>query len=182
MNPDNPISAKEIVNDYSLLELERIFREYGEFREYKKAASLIVNQRKSKRFESGIELGELFSKNFPRYKTHPATQIFQAIRMEVNDELGELKKLLDYAGNLKEGIIAIISFHSLEDRLVKQAFKSWEKNCICDPDAMRCTCGNHHAKGKNLTKKPIIPSPEEIKQNSRSRSAKLRVFKMDSTG
>lgn len=114
-------------------------------------------------------------------KIHPATLLMQAIRIEVNDELGELKGLLETIkeSKLPKAKIAIISFHSLEDRIVKQTFSSWAKSCICDPQAMRCTCGNNHALGKVLTKKPITATNEELKQNPRSRSAKLRVFQMD---
>lgn len=176
MDVRQPLTAKTVINDYTPLELERIFKDYGEFREYKKAAALITEARKQKRFESGIELAELFSRHFSRYKTHPATQIFQAIRMEVNGELKELESLLLVAGQLTEGYLSVISFHSLEDRLVKNACKSWEKSCICPPEVMRCECGNNHRKGRTLTKKPILPAPDEIAANSRSRSAKLRIF------
>jgi 16S rRNA (cytosine1402-N4)-methyltransferase len=114
-------------------------------------------------------------------KIHPATLLMQAIRIEVNDELGELKNLLKNLEDAKlpNAKIAIISFHSLEDRIVKQTFASWAKSCICDAQAMRCTCGNNHSLGKVLTKKPLTADADELKQNPRSRSAKLRVFQMD---
>ena len=113
-----------------------------------------------------------------------AALAFQAIRIEVNDELGELKKLLDLIEKKSRDLIltnanvAIISFHSLEDRIVKTRFKQWEKNCICPSGIMRCECGNDHSLGKILTKSPLIASAEELAQNSRAASAKLRIFKI----
>jgi len=107
---------------------------------------------------------------------------FQAIRIEVNNELGEIERLLDTLeikakkGELLGSIVSLITFHSLEDRLVKNRFKQWATSCICDPHAMRCTCGNSHELGKLLTRKPITASKEELRQNPRSRSAKLRTF------
>jgi len=112
-------------------------------------------------------------------KIHPATLMFQAIRIEVNNELGEIEGLLDAieAKHYKGEVVSLITFHSLEDRLVKNRFKIWSLNCICDPQAMRCTCGKNHALGKALSRKPITASKEELKINPRSRSAKLRSFK-----
>ena len=105
----------------------------------------------------------------------------QAIRIEVNDELGELKSLLCSLENarLKEARIAIISFHSLEDRIVKQKFKKWSESCICPKEAFRCGCGNNHSLGKILTRKPLIAREDELQENIRSRSAKMRIFQMD---
>ena len=113
-------------------------------------------------------------------KIHPATLLMQAIRIEVNDELGELKSLLQtiHDSNFVDTKVAIISFHSLEDRIVKQTFTSWTKNCICPPEAMRCECSKDYALGKILSKKPIIATNEELKENVRSRSAKMRVFQI----
>ncbi|QFR49614.1 16S rRNA (cytosine(1402)-N(4))-methyltransferase RsmH [Sulfurimonas lithotrophica] len=179
MDKDAPLSAGEVVNNYSKFELENILREYGELRNYKKIADVIV---KNRPFNSAKELSECVKPFMPRgKKIHPATLLMQAIRIEVNDELGELKALLDTIkeARLPNAKIAIISFHSLEDRIVKQTFATWAKSCICDPQAMRCTCGNNHALGKILTKKPITAAEDELKQNPRSRSAKLRVFQMD---
>jgi 16S rRNA (cytosine1402-N4)-methyltransferase len=104
----------------------------------------------------------------------------QAIRIEVNDELGELKSLLDSLSNagLNSARIAIISFHSLEDRIVKQEFLKWKNSCICPSEAFRCECGNNHSLGKILTKKPLMAKDDELKENVRSRSAKMRVFQM----
>ena len=176
MNQNQSLDASTVINSYSQLELENIFKEYGEIREYKKIASLIVQNRP---FYSAKELAEFFYNKLPKGKIHPATLIFQAIRIEVNDELGVLDRLFKSMeeAKLKDCIVAIISFHSLEDRVVKNYFKKWSENCICPKDAFRCECGKNHALGKIITKKPIIATNIEIKQNPRSRSAKLRVFR-----
>ena len=176
MNQNQSLDASTVINSYSQLELENIFKDYGEIREYKKIASLIVQNRP---FYSAKELAEFFYNKLPKGKIHPATLIFQAIRIEVNDELGVLDRLFKSMeeAKLKDCIVAIISFHSLEDRVVKNYFKKWSENCICPKDAFRCECGKNHALGKIITKKPIIATNFEIKQNPRSRSAKLRVFR-----
>ncbi|MCT7495270.1 16S rRNA (cytosine(1402)-N(4))-methyltransferase RsmH [Aliarcobacter cryaerophilus] len=176
MNQNQSLDASTVINSYSQLELENIFKEYGEIREYKKIASLIVQNRP---FYSAKELAEFFYNKLPKGKIHPATLIFQAIRIEVNDELGVLDRLFKSMeeAKLKDCIVAIISFHSLEDKVVKNYFKKWSENCICPKDAFRCECGKNHALGKIITKKPIIATNFEIKQNPRSRSAKLRVFR-----
>jgi 16S rRNA (cytosine1402-N4)-methyltransferase len=176
MNQNQSLDASTVINSYSQVELENIFKDYGEIREYKKIASLIVQNRP---FYSAKELAEFFYNKLPKGKIHPATLIFQAIRIEVNDELGVLDRLFKSMeeAKLKDCIVAIISFHSLEDRVVKNYFKKWSENCICPKDAFRCECGKNHALGKIITKKPIIATNFEIKQNPRSRSAKLRVFR-----
>ncbi|MCT7470158.1 16S rRNA (cytosine(1402)-N(4))-methyltransferase RsmH [Aliarcobacter cryaerophilus] len=176
MNQNQSLDASTVINSYSQVELENIFKEYGEIREYKKIASLIVQNRP---FYSAKELAEFFYNKLPKGKIHPATLIFQAIRIEVNDELGVLDRLFKSMeeAKLKDCIVAIISFHSLEDRVVKNYFKKWSEDCICPKDAFRCECGKNHALGKIITKKPIIATNIEIKQNPRSRSAKLRVFR-----
>ncbi|MGH2277718.1 16S rRNA (cytosine(1402)-N(4))-methyltransferase RsmH [Aliarcobacter sp. ERUVET-7] len=176
MNQNQSLDASTVINSYSQVELENIFKEYGEIREYKKIASLIVQNRP---FYSAKELAEFFYNKLPKGKIHPATLIFQAIRIEVNDELGVLDRLFKSMeeAKLKDCIVAIISFHSLEDRVVKNYFKKWSENCICPKDAFRCECRKNHALGKIITKKPIIATNFEIKQNPRSRSAKLRVFR-----
>ncbi|MGJ0309541.1 16S rRNA (cytosine(1402)-N(4))-methyltransferase RsmH [Aliarcobacter cryaerophilus] len=176
MNQNQSLDASTVINSYSQVELENIFKEYGEIREYKKIASLIVQNRP---FYSAKELAEFFYNKLPKGKIHPATLIFQAIRIEVNDELGVLDRLFKSMeeAKLKDCIVAIISFHSLEDRVVKNYFKKWSENCICPKDAFRCECAKNHALGKIITKKPIIATNFEIKQNPRSRSAKLRVFR-----
>ncbi|RXK14181.1 16S rRNA (cytosine(1402)-N(4))-methyltransferase [Halarcobacter mediterraneus] len=178
MNQDQTLDASTVVNTYSQFDLERVLKEYGEVREYKKVASLIVNNRP---FSSAKQLSDLLLKKMYKGKIHPATLPFQGIRIEVNDELGVLERLFDSIekAKFKDCTIAIISFHSLEDRIVKNYFKKWSKSCICPSDAFRCTCGNNHSLGKIITRKPIIPTKEEIKQNPRSRSSKLRIFKFD---
>jgi 16S rRNA (cytosine1402-N4)-methyltransferase len=179
MDKDAPLSASNVVNEYSKNDLEMILREYGEMRNYKKLASVIMQNRP---FHSAKELSEKLNPYLPKgKKIHPATLLMQAIRIEVNDELGELKNLLQALEDAKlpDAKVAIISFHSLEDRIVKQTFAVWAKSCICPPQAMRCECGNNHNLGKILTKKPLTAQSDELKSNARSRSAKLRVFQMD---
>lgn len=179
MDKDSNLTANEVVNNYSKVELENILKEYGELRNYKKIADIIV---KNRPFSSAKDLSDCLKPHMPRgKKIHPATLLMQAIRIEVNNELGELKGLLDSIkeAKLPNAKIAIISFHSLEDRIVKQNFATWAKSCICPPEVMRCTCGNDHSIGKVITKKPLTASDEELKENPRSRSAKLRVFQMD---
>ncbi len=178
MDNDAALTAREVVNTYSQKELENILLEYGELRNYKKIASKIMQNRP---FTSAKELSDTLKPDMPHgKKIHPATLLMQAIRIEVNDELGELKSLLQ---SLKEAAftdarIAIISFHSLEDRIVKQTFSKWVKSCICPAEAFRCECGNNHQVGKVISKKPIMAQADELKENVRSRSAKMRVFKM----
>ena len=178
MDTNSELSAFEVVNSYSKAELEHIFKEYGEVAEYKKVASLIIQNRP---INSAKELSSLLERNMHKGKLHPATLPFQAIRIEVNNELGVLEELFESLEkqNLKDCIVAIISFHSLEDRIVKNYFKKWSQSCICPPNVFRCECGNNHKKGKIFTKKPIIPTNEEIKRNPRSRSSKMRIFKFD---
>ncbi|RAX58591.1 16S rRNA (cytosine(1402)-N(4))-methyltransferase [Helicobacter monodelphidis] len=177
MNQKNRLTAKEVINRYSREELEKIFREYGEVREAKKLASLIAESRKKQPFESAKQLADFIQKHsFSKGGIHPATLPFQAIRIEVNQELEQLKMLLDVA-KCKTDILIVISFHSLEDRLVKQAFKTFTKDCICPDNFMYCECGGGHALGEILTKKPIVPTLKEIQKNPRSRSSKMRVFR-----
>lgn len=178
MDKSANLTAYDVVNYYSLEELEKIFKEYGEIREYKKVARVIVEERKREKIDSALKLSSLLERHLKKTKLHPATLAFQAIRIEVNDELGELSRLLEFLSNrpFKRAKVAIISFHSLEDRIVKTTFKEWTKSCICPPEAFKCECGDNHAKGKVLTKKPIIPTNAEIKSNPRSRSSKMRVF------
>lgn len=180
MDQDSTLTAYEIVNNYSQDKLEYILDAYGEVKQYKKLASAIISQRSSKTIESAKELSQIAIDTLGTYgKIHPATLMFQAIRIEVNDELAEIEALLDAleSKHNKGEIVALISFHSLEDRLVKNRFKKWSKKCICDADAMRCTCGKNHEIGKAISSKPIIAKKDELKVNSRSRSAKLRVFR-----
>jgi len=178
MNKDAPLSASNVINEYSKNELEKILLEYGELRNYKKIADVIVQNRP---FTSAKELSESLKPYMPRgKKIHPATLLMQAIRIEVNDELGELKSLLKNIEDVKlsQAKVAIISFHSLEDRIVKKEFAKWSKSCICPSEAFRCSCGNNHQLGRVLTKKPIMAQEDELKENARSRSAKMRLFQM----
>ena len=178
MDPTQSLSAYDIVNGYDQKRLEEIFKNYGEVREYKKAADLIVRARMKKPFESARELADFLAKHLHARKIHPATLVFQAIRIEVNDELGELKRLLQSIRdlNLSNITVAIISFHSLEDRIVKQTFRAWSQRCICPKEAMRCVCGGDHAYGRIITRNPITAGEKELEQNPRARSAKLRIF------
>ena len=178
MDEGAELTAAHVVNEYSVAELERVILEYGELRNYKKIALAIVANRP---FSSAKELSKAVNPHMPKGKNiNPATLLMQAIRIEVNDELGELKSLLQSIEEAKftHAKIAIISFHSLEDRIVKQVFSKWAKSCICPDEAMRCTCGNNHSLGKILTRKPIMAKDDELKENPRSRSAKMRVFEM----
>ncbi len=176
MDLESELNAQKVINSYSVVALEKIFKDYGEIKEYKKIAHHIVERRAKKPFKDAKDLSDFLSSLSKNKKIHPATLVFQAIRIEVNHELEELKEFLQDARNLKGAILCVISFHSLEDALVKNAFKDYAKNCICDALSFKCTCSNNHALGEILTKKPITPSPEEIKRNRRSRSAKMRAF------
>ena len=180
MDASAPLSAFEVVNTYSKEKLEYIFNVYGEVRSYRKLASAIVNARAQKPIQSAKELTRIIMQVIPSGgKIHPATLPFQAIRIEVNNELGEIEGLLDAieAKHYPGEVVSLITFHSLEDRLVKNRFKKWSTACICDPHAIRCTCGKNHALGKPLSRKPVTASKEELKFNPRSRSAKLRSFR-----
>jgi len=176
MDQTSDFSAYDVVNGYCLDDLERILKEYGEIREYKKMASLIV---KNRPIESAKELSSLIAKNFRSRKIHPATLAFQAIRIEVNSELDELSNLLKNLKNLNISnlLVAIITFHSLEDKIVKRAFKEWSQKCICPKEYIKCICGSNNSLGSIITKKPIIPKGAEIARNRRARSSKLRAFR-----
>ena len=185
MDAHAALSAYEVVNEYSKEKLEYIFDTYGEVRSYRKLAAAVVEARAKAPIESAKALSEVAKEVIPPGgKIHPATLMFQAIRIEVNNELGEIEGLLDAieAKHYKGEVVSLITFHSLEDRLVKNRFKKWSMNCICDPQAMRCTCGKNHALGKALSRKPITASKEELKINPRSRSAKLRSFRFNTDG
>ena len=174
MNPSQDFSARDVVNFYDRQSLEEILKKYAEERRYKKIADFIV---KNRPINSNRELSEILMKAGLRDKKQLAP-VFQAIRIEVNNELKELENILDEAEKISQegSILGIITFHSLEDRIVKNRFKEWSKKCICPPEAIRCECGGNHQKGVILTKKPITASKEEIAKNPRSRSAKLRGF------
>jgi len=180
MDASSLLSAYEVVNEYPQDKLEYIFDTYGEVRSYRKLAGAVVEARAKTPINSAKELSEIAKTVIPPGgKIHPATLMFQAIRIEVNNELGEIEGLLDAleAKHTKGEVVSLISFHSLEDRLVKNRFKKWSTACICDSQAMRCTCGKNHAIGKALSSKPVTATKEELKINPRSRSAKLRSFR-----
>jgi len=176
---ENDLLAKDIVNKLPEKELERIFREYGEERYAKQMAREIVARRREKSIETTFDLLliiEQVYRNKPKPKIHFATKVFQALRIMVNDELGNIKSVLPQAieALAPKGRLAVISFHSLEDRIVKELFRKEARGCICPPKLPICTCG-HKPRVKILTKKPIIASDEEVRANPRSRSAKMRV-------
>lgn len=178
-NQDNDFSAYDVVNTYSEDELVKIFSEYGEERFSKRIAKAIVEQRKIKKLETTTELAELIVKSTPKIKSniHPATRVFQAIRIEVNQELKNVKNALEDVLDLLDinAIISVISFHSLEDRLVKQFFKYHSTRCHCERNQMICNCPP--PKLELVNKKPIIASDKELGENPPSRSAKLRIAK-----
>jgi len=178
MDQGESMSAKDIVNGYSQEQLEYIFHHYGEIRPYQQLASAVIQVRNQAPITSAKTLSHIATKLIKGGKIHPATLMFQAIRIELNRELEEIERLLDAleAKRDRGAIVALITFHSLEDRLVKNRFKKWTQKCICSPHALQCTCSRENQLGQIITKKPIIATPKEIKQNPRSRSAKLRVF------
>ena len=180
MDDENPLNAKIVVNTYSKEDLEDIIFKYGEERWAKRIAEFIVKERSIKPIETTFELVDVIKKAIPksqRLDKHPGMKTFQAIRIEVNDELNIIEKTIEKIVDRlnPKGRLAIITFHSLEDRIVKNAFRYLEKDCICDPRAPICTC-DKVSKVKIITKKPILPSKEEVEIISRSRSAKLRVL------
>ncbi|WP_394264424.1 16S rRNA (cytosine(1402)-N(4))-methyltransferase RsmH [Anaerococcus octavius] len=178
MDANNELTAEKIVNGYSLDELQEIFSKYGEERFSKTIARNIVETRNKQRIDTTFKLRDLVNKSVKTKEVHPEKRVFQALRIEVNRELEvlekTLQKVIDYLK--KDARLCVISFHSLEDRIVKNTFKELEKDCICPPDLPVCVC-NHKAKVKIITKKPITASKKELKENSRAKSAKLRVCK-----
>lgn len=181
MDDRQSLTAKDIVNGYSEIELYRIIRDYGEDKFAKNIAKHIVQERAKKPIETTGELTEIIRASIPMKVQvtggHPAKRTFQAIRIELNKELEVLQNNLDDMIDLLNpgGRICIITFHSLEDRIVKTNFKRNENPCTCPSDFPVCVCGKK-SKGKVVTRKPILPSEEELEVNSRSKSAKLRVF------
>lgn len=181
MDDRQSLTAKDIVNGYSEMDLYRIIRDYGEDKFAKNIAKHIVQERTKKPIETTGELTEIIRASIPMKVQvtggHPAKRTFQAIRIELNKELEVLQNNLDDMIDLLNpgGRICIITFHSLEDRIVKTNFKRNENPCTCPSDFPVCVCGKK-SKGKVVTRKPIIPSEEELEVNSRSKSAKLRVF------
>ena len=180
MDRRQSLTAKDIVNGYSEMELFRIIRDYGEDNFAKNIAKHIVKAREAKEIETTGELNEIIKAAIPakmRQNGHPSKKTFQAIRIECNRELEVLKNALDDLIEILNpgGRLCIITFHSLEDRIVKTAFRNKENPCTCPPEFPVCVCGKK-PQGKVITKKPILPSEEELEVNSRSKSAKLRVF------
>lgn len=181
MDQRSSFSAREIINEYSEMELFRVIRDYGEDKFAKNIAKHIVQERAEKPIETTGELTEIIRASIPMKVQvtggHPAKRTFQAIRIELNKELEVLQNNLDDMIDLLNpgGRICIITFHSLEDRIVKTNFKRNENPCTCPSDFPVCVCGKK-SKGKVVTRKPILPSEEELEVNSRSKSAKLRVF------
>ena len=180
MDTDSPLSAYNVVNEYSEDNLRRIFFEYGEERFSSRIAAAIVKKRVVKPIETTGELAEIIKSAIPAHNRadgpHPAKRTFQAIRIEVNGELDAIKPLINAAANalLPTGRIVIISFHSLEDRIVKQEYKSLSSGCTCPRDFPVCVCGKKPIL-KETSKKPVLPSEDELTNNPRSRSAKLRI-------
>ena len=180
MDVDSPLSAYEVVNEYSEEALRRILFEYGEEKFSARIASAICKRRAEKPIETTVELSDIIKSAIPAAKRadgpHPAKRSFQAIRIEVNGELDAIKPLISAAANslVPGGRIAIISFHSLEDRLVKIGVRDLANGCTCPRDFPVCVCGKK-ATLKEISKKPILPSDKELEENPRSRSAKLRV-------
>lgn len=181
MDDRQKLTAKDIVNEYSEAELFRIIRDYGEDRFAKNIAKHIVAARKDKPIETTGELNRIISGAIPMKVQatggHPSKRTYQAIRIELNHELDVLKDTLDDMIDLlnEDGRLCIITFHSLEDRIVKSNFKKNENPCTCPSSFPVCVCGKK-SKGRVVTRKPILPSEEELEANSRSKSAKLRVF------
>lgn len=181
MDTRQDLTAADVVNTYSENELFRVIRDYGEDKFAKNIAKHIVLARKDKPFETTQELSEVIKRAIPMKVQakggHPAKKTFQAIRIEVNRELTVLKESIDKMIERLNpgGRICIITFHSLEDRIVKTKFRENENPCTCPPDFPVCVCGKQ-SKGKVITRKPIIPSDNEIKVNTRAKSSKLRIF------
>lgn len=181
MDTRQALSAKEIVNGYPEAELYRILRDYGEEKFARNIAKHIVAARADKPLETTGELNEIIKASIPAKMRavggHPSKRTFQAVRIECNRELEVLKDSLDELIGLLNsgGRLCVITFHSLEDRIVKSAFRKNENPCTCPPDFPVCVCGNV-SRGMVLTKKPILPDEREREENSRAKSAKLRVF------
>ena len=178
MDRNLKISAYEVVNDFSEKEIADIIYKYGEEPKSRKIAKNIVEYRKNKKIETTLELSEIIIKSIGKsMKKHPSKRTFQAIRIFVNRELEVLEEALDKAVNLlnNNGKLLVITFHSLEDRMVKEKFREYENPCTCPPEIPVCVC-NKKSLGKVITKKPIIAKESELNENNRAHSAKLRIF------
>ncbi|NLK21422.1 MAG: 16S rRNA (cytosine(1402)-N(4))-methyltransferase RsmH [Epulopiscium sp.] len=182
MNQNKALTAKEVVNEYSEAGLENIIKNFGEERWAKRIARFILDERSKTPIETTYQLVEIIKKAIPagarKNGPHPAKRTFQAIRIEVNKELEILKQSIQDIIDVlaPDGRLCIITFHSLEDRIVKQTFKNLENPCTCPPEFPICVCGKK-GQVKVITRKPIVPTEEEIECNPRSRSAKLRILK-----
>jgi len=181
MDQRNDKTAADIVNDYTEMELFRVIRDYGEDKFAKNIAKHIVRARENGRIETTDQLVEIIKAAIPAKMRaeggHPAKRTFQAIRIELNKELEVLTESIDTMIDLlnPDGRLSIITFHSLEDRIVKTIFKTNENPCVCPPNLPICVCGKK-SKGKVVTRKPIVPDDQELEENKRSKSSKLRVF------
>ncbi len=179
MDRTQDLTAKEVINSYSQEELAKIIFEYGEEKFSRSIARKIAEHRKEKQIETTEELVSIIEEVVPRKakEGHPAKRTFQAIRIEVNNEIKPLyQTIIDSIDSLKSGgRLCVLTFHSLEDRAVKNAFNDCIGKCICPPGLPYCVCGAK-SKGKIITRKPLLPTEEEMEENSRSKSAKLRIF------
>lgn len=177
MDKEQSLTAEQVVNEYSKEQLEEIFFKYGEENFSKRIATRIIDERNKKRITSTFELREIIKKSVPKNELDSCKRIFQALRIEVNGELKELEKAIkDGVEILNDGgRFCIITFHSLEDRIVKSTFADMEGKCTCPKDFPVCVCG-YKSYGKVITKKPIVPTESEQEENPRSKSSKLRVF------
>ena len=179
MDKNQKLTAEYVVNEYTEEELANIIYKYGEEKFSRQIARRICEYRKEKRIQTTSELVEIIEKSVPRSSTggHPAKRTFQAIRIEVNNEIEPLYNTVKNAIDVlkPQGRLCIITFHSLEDRTVKEAYQDSVGKCTCPPDLPYCVCGNK-PEGKIITKKPILPTEKEMEINSRSKSAKLRIF------
>ncbi len=179
MDRRQSLDAYQIVNTFAVRELERIFREYGEERQARRIARAIADARQNQPIETAAELAQLVTrvKGTRNRDHHPATQVFQAIRIAVNRELEHLDRFLErgYEILTTGGRMVIISFHSLEDARVKRAFRQWSRVCLCPPRTPVCVCG-WTQKARLLTRRPVTPGPAETRDNPRARSAKLRAI------
>lgn len=179
MDRQAAFSAYDIVNGYDKQALQRVIYEYGEERYGARIAGAIIRHRP---IETTLELAEVIKQAIPaasrRTGPHPAKRTFQALRIEVNDEIGSLQRALEDMIDVLSpgGVLSVITFHSLEDRIVKNTFRTAEHPCTCPPEFPQCICGKK-SKGRVLTRKPILPSEEELERNPRARSAKLRAFR-----
>ncbi len=180
MDQSQPLTARTVVNEWSQEELKRILYQYGEERYAPAIAAAIVRAREESPIETTLQLVEVIRSAMPapalREKQHPAKRSFQAIRIAVNDELTAAQRVIDQAVPrlAKGGRLCVITFHSLEDRIVKNGFGTFVKGCTCPPDFPVCVCGKKPTL-KSVSKKPVLPSQKELEENPRSRSAKLRI-------